>query len=70
MKFFIMDHSGHSTREFSAADKAEAEALFKALIEDGKTAATRKAGSTDYTVVRDPAKIQDETLFAPRLQGG
>ena len=70
MKFLIMDLSGHTTIEFTAEQKAEADAQFRALIGDGKTAATRKAGATDYTVIRDPGQVQDETLFIPRLQGG
>lgn len=70
MKFYIMDYTGHSTIEFSAEQKAEADAKFKALIEEGKTAATRKAGATDYAVIRDPGQVQDETLFLPHLKGG
>lgn len=70
MRFQIMDFTGHSTIEFTAEQKAEAEAMFAKLLADGSTAATRKAGATDYTVIRDPAKLQDETLFVPRMQGG
>ncbi len=70
MKFHIMDRTGHSTREFSAAERVEAEALFRSLVGDGMTAATRETGKTDYTVVRDPAKVQDETVFIPQLVGG
>jgi len=70
MKFSIMDTTGHSTVEFTDEQKAEADAKFRALIGEGKTAATRKAGETDYKVIKDPAKIEDETLFVPQLRGG
>ena len=70
MKFYVMDRSGHSTLEFTPAQKAEADATFKALIGEGRTAATRQAGAHDYNVIRDPAQVQDETLFVPRLKGG
>ena len=70
MKFHIMDATGHSTIEFTAEQKAEAEAKFKALIDGGKTAATRKAGATDYTVTRAFDPTADEALFIPHLKGG
>jgi ribosomal protein L10 len=70
MKFFVMDHSGHTTLEFTDEQKAEAQKVFDEFVKEGKTAATRKKGSTDYNVIRDPNKIQDETLFVPRMQGG
>lgn len=70
MKFYIMDHTGHSTIEFTAEQKAEAERLFNEHIGNGKIAATRKAGEQDYKVIRDPAKLEDETLFSLHLKGG
>jgi quinol monooxygenase YgiN len=70
MKFAIMDYTGHTTMEFKAEQKAEAEELFAKLLADGRTAATRETGKTDYTVIRDPAQISDETLFVQRLVGG
>jgi hypothetical protein len=36
----------------------------------GHTAATRKTGETDYTVIRDPSQQLDETLFVPHMKGG
>lgn len=70
MKFYVMDHTGHSTIEFTAEQRAEADAKFKTLLEEGKTAATRKVGAPDYAVIRDPGQVQDETLFIPHLKGG
>ena len=70
MKLLIMDRSGHTTLEFSPEQKAEAEAKFTALIEEGRTAATRKAGETDYKVIRDPGQMQDETMFMTQRQAG
>lgn len=72
MKFYIPDRSGHTTLEFTPAQKAESDAKFRALIGEGRTAATRQAGvgNGDYTVIREPGQVQDETLFVPRLKGG
>ena len=70
MKFHIMDQSGHSTLEFSKDETTQAMEKFHALIGDKYTAATRKAGQTDYTVIKDGKQAQDETLFVPALQGG
>lgn len=70
MKFFVMDRSGHTTQEFSAGQKAEAAELFAKLLKEGRTAATREAGKTDYTVIRKPEQVQDETVFIPHLVGG
>ena len=72
MKFSIMDHTGHSTIEF-ARDGAGVRAAmdkFAALIADGKTAATRQVGSSEYNVTRSFDPESEETLFIPRLQGG
>jgi hypothetical protein len=70
MKFLVMDYSGHTTHEFTAEEKLKGLEMFKALLEDGKTAATRSKGGTDYTVIRDPNKIEDETVFIPHRVGG
>ncbi len=70
MKFFIMDNTGHSTMEFTAEQKAEANKVFEKLLADGHTAATRQAGAGDYTVIRHPDNVQDETLFIPQRKGG
>ena len=70
MKFYIMDRTGHSTLEFSKGETDAAMEKFKALIGDKFTAATRKAGQTDYTVIKDGKDTQDETLFVPALRGG
>ena len=71
--FNITDHTGHTTLEFDRADATQVDAAmakFKALLGEGHTAATRKAGATDYSVVKDPEKIGDETVFLRPLQGG
>lgn len=73
MKFLIMDHTGHSTREFDEDNplmREEAKKIFVTLIEQGNTAATREAGAVDYKVIRDPADCLAETLFIPRMKGG
>ena len=70
MKFFVMDRTGHTTHEFTKAQKAEAAELFAKLLKEGRTAATREAGKSDYTVIRKPSQVQDETVFIPQLVGG
>lgn len=70
MKFQILDHTGHSTLDFSKDETASAMEKFNALIKDGSTAATRKTGDKDYTVTRQFDPTADETLFIPRMQGG
>ena len=73
-KHLVMDYTGHSTIEFDKADPKmleEANARFMELVEEKKhTAATRKAGDSDYEVIKSPDQQQDETLFVPRLRGG
>ncbi len=72
-KHFILDHTGHSMVEFDKLEPAqlkEANDRFEALSKNGSIAATRKAGSTDYTVIKDPSQQQDETLFVPHMSGG
>ena len=68
--FLIMDHTGHSTLEFTDDQRQEINEKFLALHGQGMTAATRAKGQTDYQVTRDPADLKDETLFVPRLKGG
>jgi hypothetical protein len=74
MKFFVMDHTGHSTIEFdpeNTIDTDEAMARFDQLVGEQKfTAATRKKGETEYRKIKSSGEIQDETLFIPALQGG
>ena len=74
MKHFVLDHSGHSTVEYDEADPVMLEAAnqkFMELVGDQKkVAATRKAGETDYKVIKDPSQQKDETLFATPYQGG
>jgi hypothetical protein len=73
MKFQIMDHTGHSTIEFDKANTADLDAVvakFNELKASGHVAATRKAGETDYKVIKSPDDVQDETLFVPQLRGG
>lgn len=73
-KLSIMDHSGHSTVDFDKADKPALDAAmakFEELVGDQKfTAATRKAGETDYQVIRRFDQALDETLLMPAKQGG
>lgn len=71
MKVHIMDHTGHSTLEFTEDQKSEGFAMLERLLsEGGKTLATRKAGESDYTVVKNPSQVQDEALLIPQRQGG
>ena len=72
MKFYVQDLTGHSTLEFTNDDAGVKEAMekFEALLKDGHTAATRKVGETDYTVVRNPNGIEEETTFLRPMQGG
>ena len=70
MKFYVMDHTGHSTLEFISEQKAEASGKFDALLAEGKIAGTRKAGETDYQKVKSFDQLADETIFTPARQGG
>ncbi len=72
MKFYVMDQTGHSTFEFDKNEEAigEAMATFKALVGAGHVAATRKTGTTDYTVTKTFDPTADETLFVPHMMGG
>jgi hypothetical protein len=70
MKFNIMDQTGHTTLEFTAEQKAEAQATFDRLLAEGKIAGTRKAGETDYQKVKSFDQLADETTFTPARQGG
>lgn len=70
MKFNVMDHTGHSTLEFTADQKAEAQKTFDALLAEGKIAGTRKTGQTDYQKVKSFDQLEDETTFTPARQGG
>ena len=72
-KHHIMDATGHSTVEFDKANTVDLDAAMKrfaALTGAGHVAATRTAGDTDYTVIKNPADEQDETLFVPQMRGG
>ncbi len=72
-KHLIMDYSGHSTIEFDPANTADLDAAvarFNALRKEGHTAATRKAGESDYTVIRDFKDTQDETIVTMPKAGG
>lgn len=72
-KHFVMDHTGHSTIEFDKLDPTQlkdANDRFEGLIKTGHVAATRKAGETDYKVIKRPRQEQDETLFVPHMRGG
>ena len=71
MKLFqILDHTGHSTIEFTDEQKADAQAKFNQLIAGKHTAATRKTSERDYHVVKDFKQTQDETMFIPQMVGG
>jgi len=74
VKHHIHDHSGHTTIEYDTADPAmleAADAKFMELVtEHKKTAATRKAGAKDYTVIKSPDQQQDETMFISPYQAG
>jgi hypothetical protein len=70
MKFNILDHTGHTTLDFTGMDTTLAMAKFNELVGLGSTAATRKTGEKDYTVTKSFDPTADETLFIPRMQGG
>lgn len=73
-KHLIMDHTGHTVIEFDKADDVavqQAMDRFHQLVSEQKhTAATRKAGASDYTMIKSPEDQQDETLFIPQMRGG
>ena len=70
MKFNVMDHTGHSTIEFTEDQRVEAQAKFDELLAEGKIAGTRRMGETDYQKVKSFSELQDETTFTPARQGG
>jgi hypothetical protein len=70
MKFYVMDHTGHSTVEFTEAQRGEAQAKFDELLAEGKIAGTRKQGASDYQKVKSFDELQDETTFTPPRVGG
>ena len=70
MKFSIMDATGHTTEQYAPAEVARAMERFAALVAEGRTAATRKEGASEYSVTRQFDPSAEETLFVPRLKGG
>lgn len=72
MKFQIMDQTGHTTMEFLSDDAGVKNAMekFEQLVAEGKTAAVRQKGESDYTVTRKFDATADEVLFQPQLVGG
>jgi len=70
MKFQVMDHTGHSTLEFSEAQRADAQEKFTTLLAEGKIAGTRKTGERDYQNIKQFDDVRDETIFTPHRQGG
>lgn len=72
MKQLVMDHTGHSTFEFTKGDKVsmqEAEKRFAELTGQGFTAAALGPNGTSE-IIRSFDPNVEETLFIPRLQGG
>ena len=74
--FHVMSLSGHDTLEYAKhvdenhPEVQAAMAKFQELVTTGYRAATRKAGEREYTVIKQFTQQQDETLFAPHMQGG
>ena len=68
----VMDHTGHTTIDFDAANAemlADAQKRFEELIGNGYTAAKR-TGPGELEQVRTFDPSIDETVFTPRLVGG
>jgi len=65
-----MDHTGHSTLEFTAEQKADASAKFAELLAEKKIVGTRKEGEMDYRKVKSFEQIEDEAIFTPARVGG
>ena len=71
MKFSIMDVTGHSEEQYSAAEASAGLQRFKELLAQGKTAAVRSGARGEYEVTREfPKDTASEVLFIPQLQGG
>ena len=69
----VLDHTGHSTHQFSAADKVsvkEAETRFNALKGQGYVAFTPGANGTPGALARSFDPNAEETVFHPALVGG
>ena len=71
MKFSIMDVTGHSEEQYSAAERAAAGVKFTELLRSGHTAAVRAPGEREYALTRELPEGEDaEVLFIPQLKGG
>ena len=72
MKFKIMNHEGHSTKEFSTAGKTRATRTFARLTGDKKMLAyiPEKDGAHKQVKSLDGLSQDAEVLFAPPLQAG
>jgi hypothetical protein len=72
MRFKIMDSSGHTTKEFSTADKTRAMRTFARLIDDKKMLAyvPEKDGKHRQIKSLDGLAPNTEIVFTPPLQAG
>lgn len=73
MQFDIMDHTGHTTEAFDAADPAmlaAAEARFNALVKDHARLAAVKTGPAQSRVVHKFDATAKDVLFIPIFVGG
>ena len=73
MKFYIPDHTGHSTEVFDRSSKAElakAEARFMELVNGDKLTPAVKTGEGDAVVNRTFDPYADAYTFVRPMQGG
>lgn len=71
MKFQVMDHTGHSTVEYSPDQHSAAMAKFNELLKSGHTAAEKKSSTPgELTQIRSLDPSVEEVVFFPPLQGG
>lgn len=71
MIFQIMDQTGHTSRTFTPAQKAEADAKFRELIGQGQMLAYKtEAGVPTQVKSLDGLKDETEVVFTPQLVGG
>ena len=70
MKFYVMDHTGHSTLEFSKSQVKEAMEKFNELVKGEKKVAAVKEGEGKSRLIRSFDPNAEEVVFHSPMAGG
>ena len=72
IRFEVMDHSGHKDMQFTAEQKADAQAAFDKLVRSDKMLAFKVTGEGTHEKVTAFGEIgpKDKVVFSPQLIGG